>query len=458
MNGKLVSVVIPSCNDGIYLESAIRSILTQTYKDIEVIIVDSSDDIITLNILKKYANRIKCYYLPKKGVAAALNFGLSQITGEYVARMDADDISLPQRISKQVEFLEINKDISVLGTQCNVIDENGEIIDCIAPGYFNDSEIKAKFIFENCIMHPTVMMRSELINAGWRYDEEHYAEDIRLWMQMACKGVGFSNLKEHLLQYRRSGKNMSSDSSKVAPSVAISAKEYAETMFRLEKDKYQSEDFTRPYYCSFIRKTKTEYIVKQLELLNEIYKGNEKRKLIEPNILVKELNNRWKWVYGKYGQDITYLCEKEVFCPKVDNTTFFLKEIMNRLHINNEEDLVLLLKDILTVNEKFAVSQRHECKSFVIYGMGKRGKRILDEYEKRYMAGNISWKLIAVADSKEIETICFGKQMVTINQNQLVELNPDIVLVSSDKYYREICLELREKGIKSRILDSNWIL
>ena len=129
MNGKLVSVVIPSCNDGIYLESAIRSILTQTYKDIEVIIVDSSDDIITLNILKKYANRIKCYYLPKKGVAAALNFGLSQITGEYVARMDADDISLPQRISKQVEFLEINKDISVLGTQCNVIDENGEIID-----------------------------------------------------------------------------------------------------------------------------------------------------------------------------------------------------------------------------------------------------------------------------------------------------------------------------------------
>ena len=90
--------------------------------------------------------------------------------------------------------------------------------------------------------------------------------------------------------------------------------------------------------------------------------------------------------------------------------------------------------------------------------MGKRGKRILDEYEKRYMAGNISWKLIAVADSKEIETICFGKQMVTINQNQLVELNPDIVLVSSDKYYREICLELREKGIKSRILDSNWIL
>lgn len=458
MNGKLVSVVLPSCNDGIYLESAIRSILTQTYKNIEIIVVDSSDDIITLNILKKYADKIKCYEVPKKGVAAALNFGLSQIKGEYVARMDADDISLPQRISRQVEFLEMNKDIGVLGTQCDVIDENGEIIDSIAPDYLEDSEIKAKFIFENCIMHPTVMMRSELIKAGWRYDEKHYAEDIRLWMQMACKGVQFSNLKEHLLQYRRSGKTMSSDSSKVAPSVAISAKEYAETMFHLEKDKYQLEDFTRPYYSDFIRRTKTEYVVKQLELLNDIYKGNENKKLIESNILVKELNNRWKWVYGKYGQDITYLCEKEVFCPKVDNTMFFQKEIMNRLNIDNEEDLVLLLKDILTVNEKFAMSQRHEYRSLVIYGMGKRGQRILDEYEKRYMEGEISWKLIAVADSKKIEAICFGKQMATIDQNQLVELNPDIVLISSDKYYREICLELREKGIKSRIVDSSWIL
>lgn len=457
--GKLVSVIIPSCNDGKYLEKAINSMLAQTYSDIEIIVVDSSDDSITLNVLEKYEKQIKCFHEPRRGIAAALNLGLSKASGDYVARMDADDISLPQRIFMQIDFLEKNRDIDVLGTQGDIIDQDGVIIGYIEPGYYIDSEIKSNLIFENCMVHPSIMMRGELIKEGWRYDENCYVEDLRLWMQMAAKGVKFANLREHLVLYRQCGKNMSSDSSKVAPATAMSAKEYAETMFDLEVDKYEAEDFTRPYYSNIIRKSKAEYIVTQLELLRNIYLNNEKNGIVDSGKLVKELNKRWKWVYSRYGQIVTQLCRKDVFCPEVGETVFFYHEITKKLHLlEDDASLITIFRDILTINEKFVLKQCKEKKTLVIYGMGKKGTELLSEYERKYNSGELKWKLVAVSDAKAMQISCCNKKMFTINQEQLVKLNPDIVVISTNKFYEEIYSELVEKGLKSRIMDSCWIL
>lgn len=454
---KLVSVIIPSYNDGQYLKKSISSILAQTHNHIEIIIIDSSDDIETLDILKNFDNEIKCFHEPKKGVAAALNCAFKHARGDYIARMDADDISLPQRIAMQVQFLEAHRDVCVVGAQCDVIDEIGRIKGEIDSGCYSDSEIKSKLIYENCIIHPTVMMRAELVKAGWRYDESHYAEDLRLWMQMAANGIKFANLKDHLLLYRRYGKNKSSNSSKVAPSAAQSAREYSEKMFDIDVKKYDLEDFTRPYYSSIINKSKADFVISQLQLQRDIYQGNEKKHFVEQEDLICELNSRWKWVYEKFAQDVTYLCRKEIFCPETNDNIFFFDEIVKKLHLRNENTIFPRLKAILTVNERFMTEQRLEEKSLVIYGLGKRGKEILKEYEQKYLSGQINWKLVAVSDRKDLIVEYCGKTMKAINQDELVILNPDIVVISTDKFYNEIYTELSKKGLKSRIVDSNWI-
>lgn len=454
---KLVSVIIPSCNDGEYLEKAINSILSQTYPNIEIIVVDSSDDKTTLEILERYKDKIRCFKQPRRGVAAALNYGLERANGEYIARMDADDASLPQRISRQVNYLEENLDIDVLGAQCDVINEEGEIIGQIDPGYYDDSEIKAKVIFENCLIHPTIMFRTKLVQDGWRYDEKHYAEDIRLWMQMAAKGIKFANLRDHLLLYRHCTQNMSSNTDKVAPSVNRSAREYAEELFGIPKNKYDDEDFSRPYYSFLINKGKAEFITTQLYLLWDIYEKNEQKKVIDAPTLVKELNLRWKWIFEDYGCDITFFFQKNVFCPLVTENKLFLNEIADRTMGMNIKDVITLMGDMLRVNEKFVNKQKAELKEVVVYGMGKKGKELLATLENKIKKGELHWQLIAVADAKEVEIQFMGHQYKTINQEQLVKLNPGFVIISSNKYFTEIYEQLRNKGLKSYIMNGNYI-
>ena len=413
---KLVSVIIPSCNDGKYLEKAINSILAQTYPNIEIIVVDSSDDRDTLAILEAYKEKIHCYTQPKRGVAAALNYALEHAKGEYIARMDADDISLPQRIFKQVSFLEENPEIETVGE--------------IDPGYYSDSEIKAKIIFENCIIHPTVMMRSKLIQEGWRYDEKHYAEDIRLWMKMAVKGVKFANMQQHFLLYRHCENNMSSNSEKVALSVNRSAREYVEELFGIPKNKYEDEDFARPYYSVLIKKGKADFIKTQLCLLQDIFEN---------------------------GSDITSFFQKDMFDPYVNDDKFFLNEIAAHTMEMSVKGVIELMSEILKINEKIIKKQKSELKDIVVYGVGKRGKELLKILEHKITSGELNWELTAVADVQKIEIQFMGKKYETINQEDLVKLNPPVVIVSSNKYYDEIYRELKDKGLKSNIMNGNYI-
>lgn len=454
---KLVSVIIPSCNDGKYLEKAINSILAQTYPNIEIIVIDSSDDRDTLAILEGYKEKIHCYTQPKRGVAAALNYALEHAKGEYIARMDADDISLPQRIFKQVSFLEENPEIDVVGAQCDVINEAGETVGEIDPGYYSDSEIKAKIIFENCIIHPTVMMRSKLIREGWRYDEKHYAEDIRLWMKMAVKGVKFANMQEHFLLYRHCENNMSSNSEKVALSVNRSAREYVEELFGIPKNKYEDEDFARPYYSVLIRKGKADFIKTQLCLLQDIFEKNEEKRAIEYSTLNRELNLRWKWIFENYGSDITSFFQKDIFDPYVTDDKFFLNEIAAHTMEMSVKGVIELMNEMLKINEKIIKKQKSELKDIVVYGVGKRGKELLKILEHKISSGELNWKLTAVADVQKIEIQFMGKQYETINQEELVKLNPPVVIVSSNKYYDEIYRELKDKGLKSNIMNGNYI-
>lgn len=200
-----ISVLLPLYKADKYIRSAISSILNQTFNNFELIIIcdDPSDD--TKKILNEYAlldHRVKVYYQEKKGLVESLNTGIDYSEGKYIARMDADDISLPERLEKQYWYMEKNPGIGVCGTNIETIDENGKRIGkIIFPT--RDKEIKANLFFYSPFAHPSVIIRKKfLASKCFKYDPLYrHAEDYELWTRFS-KITNFANLDDTLLLYR----------------------------------------------------------------------------------------------------------------------------------------------------------------------------------------------------------------------------------------------------------------
>jgi glycosyltransferase involved in cell wall biosynthesis len=195
---------MPAYNAAATLDEAVRSILDQTWRDFEFIIVDdgSSDD--TPSKLERYEkldSRIKVYRQVREGMIPALNRGCRLARGGYIARMDADDISLPRRIERQVEFLEGHPAIGIVGTWASRMDEKGSIIGESCPSPI-PRVLKWEHFFGVCVIHPTVLMRREILEKidFYKADAVH-AEDRDLWLR-ASTITEFSNVPEILFKYR----------------------------------------------------------------------------------------------------------------------------------------------------------------------------------------------------------------------------------------------------------------
>lgn len=192
-----------------YLFQAIDSCLSQTMKDFELVIVLNGDqrNVIFERICEKYKTdkRVRLFTTEIRYLTFSLNLGLHHARAEYVARMDADDISTPDRLEKQVNFMEKNSYISVLGTSYNIIDEQGMIVKSVRPPLSND-RIKKQLKYRNPICHPSVMYkRRVIVNAGG-YMGGIYAEDYDLWLRLAThKDIIFANLDHICLNYRSFG-------------------------------------------------------------------------------------------------------------------------------------------------------------------------------------------------------------------------------------------------------------
>lgn len=193
---------MPTLNAEKYLKTSIDSILNQTFKDFELIIVDDNSSDNTLKIINKYKDkRIKLIKGENKGIAAALNLGIKIAKGKYIARMDADDISLPKRFEKQIDFMDKNIEFGICGTRVKTLTN-----ETIHKNWGSWLKTNPKFIdiLQNCAFcHPTVMIRKSIIKKGDLYYNEklHYTEDQELWFR-AIKVTKFYNLKDKLLVYR----------------------------------------------------------------------------------------------------------------------------------------------------------------------------------------------------------------------------------------------------------------
>ena len=194
---------MPVYNGEVYLKEAIDSILTQTFTDYEFIIVnDGSTDSTESIILAYQDDRIRYIKQANAGIGSSLRAGCAKATGKYIARMDADDISLPDRLLKQVEFFTKNEGYILVGSAVNFINENNVITGRSIP-YLSDFSIKYNLKFGCTIAHPTVMFIREAYNKSHGYNKDIVLlEDYVLWLDMATIGK-FYNFPFPLLLYRR---------------------------------------------------------------------------------------------------------------------------------------------------------------------------------------------------------------------------------------------------------------
>ncbi|MBI2612148.1 glycosyltransferase family 2 protein [Candidatus Gottesmanbacteria bacterium] len=210
----LVSVIMPVFNAEKYLRAAIESILSQTYRNFEFIIVDDASTDSSWEIIRSFKKKnpkmIRAISLKKNlnnGGDACANEGFKMAKGKYIARMDADDIAHPKRLERQVLYMEKNKDIILLGTQAYVIDKDGRVIGNKSEPLEHEAIVSNYFIFHP-IIHPSVMIRRSLLpKRKSLYTIKYNANNDLLTFFKLLRFGRFANLSEKLHYYRIHGKN-----------------------------------------------------------------------------------------------------------------------------------------------------------------------------------------------------------------------------------------------------------
>lgn len=271
----IISVIMPVYNSQRYIGKAIKSILYQTFKEFELLIVDDgSIDNSVLKILSFNDDRIILFRKQHQGLVETMNYCLRQSRTEWIAVMHSDDISDCRRLELQFNFISRRKNV-VLGSSYYVIDENDKILyKASNPGQNN--EIKKKLLFQNVIIHSSVMFnKKHIINHG-AYGAINNTEDYDLWLRL-FPDTEFYNIPTPLLHYRKHNESLSSSR---------------------ENKKYTD----RQCYC--VLKRNSRNIIKQKDL--EIYEGiwnvlynsvPAGRKLILKNIINRTIPIKYKMKY-----------------------------------------------------------------------------------------------------------------------------------------------------------------
>jgi glycosyltransferase involved in cell wall biosynthesis len=207
----LVSVILPVYNAEPFLKEAMESILQQSYPNFEFIIInDGSKDNSEKTILSFNDPRIKYHLQENKGLGATLNIALDLCKGKYIARQDQDDISYKDRFKKQVEFLEKNDRVQLVGTRARIFQDNSGVVKYHEHAT-HPVDLKFDLLFDNPFVHSSVMFRKSVIDevGGYNPDRKLY-EDYNLWSRFSYKG-DLANLPEILLDYRHHEGGLSSN-------------------------------------------------------------------------------------------------------------------------------------------------------------------------------------------------------------------------------------------------------
>jgi glycosyltransferase involved in cell wall biosynthesis len=203
-----VTVLMPVFNGEAFLDEAIESILSQTFTDFEFLIIDDGSIDKSVNIVRSYNDhRIKLVCNNKNlGLVATLNRGIELSSGTYIARMDCDDVSLPERLEKQIDFMESHPDVGVCSSWIEVL---GKVPKQVWKYPVKSEEIKCWLIFESVLPHPSAVIRTKTFKERKLFYDSSFphAEDFELWVR-AGKYLSYANIDEVLLLYRLHANNV----------------------------------------------------------------------------------------------------------------------------------------------------------------------------------------------------------------------------------------------------------
>ncbi len=206
----LISVLMPAYNAEKYIGEAIESILNQSFADFELLVINDGSTDKTEEIILSFEDK-RIHYIKNDTnlkLIATLNKGIDLATGKYIARMDADDVCQPKRFAKQIDFLEKHPDYALCGSWAYLINNKGEKTKRIK--YINEDELlRISLLFSCPIIHPTVMIRTDILKQFKYNPSALHTEDLDLWLRITNSGLKIANLPEFLFKYRWHDSNIS---------------------------------------------------------------------------------------------------------------------------------------------------------------------------------------------------------------------------------------------------------
>lgn len=264
METPAISVVMSAYNAAPFLKECIDSILTQTFEDFELIVVDDGSTDHSVEIVQSYTDTRIRLIKSEHNYIQSLNKGIGLAKGKYVARMDADDIMFPERLEEEFKFMEEHPDIDVCGSYVKVFNGKG-IYPLPMPTKHND--IAAIMVIQCPFYHPTVMLRMEKIRnlffANGKcclYDAQYkYGEDYALWVKLLKQNFRFGGIPKALLHYRISNQQITSahkdELNAFAKQVRTEMNVYAESVV-----KEQASEEINSYYNRALEMAKRKVI------------------------------------------------------------------------------------------------------------------------------------------------------------------------------------------------------
>lgn len=285
-----VTVLMPVYNSSLYIKEAIDSILNQTFRNFEFIIIDDSSTDNSVAIIKSYQDsRIHLIEKPANtGYTNSLNLGLKLAKGKYIARMDSDDISLPDRVSKQVAFMDHHPEVGVCGTWIETFGSTSGV----RKYKTCHEQIKIDLLFRSAFAHPSIMIRKAVLDQ-WNIDykaESEPAEDYELWVRLSehCK---LANIPEVLLKYRVHDKQVTSQFSKKQSYIDQQIK-----LLQVEKlgiESFQDEEGFMWQFLTDSFQKNSHLVCKVHRLSIEFITANQKKKVYHQEYFFDVLSANW---------------------------------------------------------------------------------------------------------------------------------------------------------------------
>jgi glycosyltransferase involved in cell wall biosynthesis len=267
-----VSVLMSVYNGEKFLRESIESILDQTFKDFEFLIIDDASTDSSKEIILSYSNpRIRLVEnATNLGLTKSLNIGLKLAQGEFVARMDSDDVSLPERLEKQIAFLDKHPDFALAGSSSETIDENGNVIR-LNQESFSPEEIFYRLHFGNVFPHASVMFRKGAVGSIGGYDETFLqAQDFDLWNRLSKK-FPIGKLDDILIRWRDSKRNISHQKQSSQTNFAdMVFHRHMQTLFPGEKIDFR--EIQCFHDINILGWSKTKITLRKIRLLQKIHK------------------------------------------------------------------------------------------------------------------------------------------------------------------------------------------